>query len=258
MEDEHVRIKNKIFLYRVKAPFVASGKSILGAIEYDKVRDLLRCHECGDWFSCLARHIRYHGLSGKEYKGKHGLLNKTSLLSEATRKKLSDISSARNYAARFTTPEVLEKRVRAYRYSNHHKHTPENRNSRGQCRAQILKKLKSLADLLGRIPTRYEMREYGISVGSARFIFGSVKKALEIAGLASRQRNRGMRKYSDAQLIELLRNFIRLHGRNPRTSDFNRGFLPPYSQYRNHFGSIKRAIVKSRHRKACLSVHNPV
>jgi len=39
MQTTHVIIRGHIFTYAEKAPFVASGQSLLGALEYDEVNN---------------------------------------------------------------------------------------------------------------------------------------------------------------------------------------------------------------------------
>jgi hypothetical protein len=71
---EQVLIRGKVFLYKQKAPFVPSGKSVLGALEYDEATDRVRCHECGEWFGSVGQHARRaHMLSPKDYNARHGL-----------------------------------------------------------------------------------------------------------------------------------------------------------------------------------------
>lgn len=69
----HVLIRGHVFTYAEKSPFVASGMSVLGALEYDEAADRLKCHECGMWVRGLGNHVRTHGMKRREYNRKHGM-----------------------------------------------------------------------------------------------------------------------------------------------------------------------------------------
>jgi hypothetical protein len=49
-------------------------------------------------------------------------------------------------------------------------------------------------------------------------------------------------KYSKYELLDIIREFIKVHGREPSTSDCKRGFLPHASRFYYHFGSLNKAI----------------
>lgn len=51
----HVILMDAVFRWEEKAPFEPSGKSVLGALEYNKACETVRCHECGDWFAKYRR-----------------------------------------------------------------------------------------------------------------------------------------------------------------------------------------------------------
>lgn len=56
-KQRYVIIRGQVFRWEEKAPFAPSGKSIEGAIEYDRDKESLKCHECGDWHRGLAGHV---------------------------------------------------------------------------------------------------------------------------------------------------------------------------------------------------------
>ena len=95
-EQRHVLIRGHVFKWEEKEPFVQSGVSVAGAVEYDFANDKLRCHECGEWFLNLGSHIaQYHQMKTEEYRLKHGLnlyKNRTALVSLAMSKALSKSS----------------------------------------------------------------------------------------------------------------------------------------------------------------------
>lgn len=76
----HVIIGGMVFPWEAKAPYVASGYSILGGIEYIEALDLIRCHLCGEWFKRLPSHLREdEGVTVEQYKKSHGLAYSTVL-----------------------------------------------------------------------------------------------------------------------------------------------------------------------------------
>lgn len=67
-----------------------------------------------------------------------------------------------------------------------------------------------------------------------------LEDALKMASLQTRGSG-GQKKYSDAQLLEWLRQFYGENNRVPTQSDFSRGYLPPQSVYINRFGNLNEA-----------------
>lgn len=75
-----VIIRGHVFDYAEKAPFVTSGKSVLGALEYNPETETVKCHECGEWFSSIGKHcFHIHEIPAVDYKVKHGLQQITPL-----------------------------------------------------------------------------------------------------------------------------------------------------------------------------------
>jgi hypothetical protein len=90
-EIRHVLIRGHLFTHTEKAPFVSSGESLLGALEYDLARDLVKCHECGAWKRGLGAHVlRVHGINRLDYAQKHGLRKCAALSSPTVRKQKSE------------------------------------------------------------------------------------------------------------------------------------------------------------------------
>jgi predicted transcriptional regulator len=168
----HVRMKrNEIFLYHTKAPFVPSGKSIRGALEYDPAADTLKCHECGEWEASLPNHIKTeHGLTARKYKKRHFLAAKTALVSEATR-----IAMVKSYALSPKRKICLEKLKAARVYGVAHaaayrqKNAPmwaESLNARNHCPAQLIEYYRNIAEIVGHTPTAYELDEHKAGLSS--------------------------------------------------------------------------------------------
>lgn len=184
MADRHVMIRGQVFRWEEKQPFVSSGVSVYGAVEYDFERDRLRCHECGLWFASLAAHLGHgaHDIGARDYKIKHGLRLMASLVSREGSRVRSATSRA-NKAG-----ESL-----AINGSRNHRQAPvrmhgERRNEEGKCAAQLSFRIHSLAKRLGRTPTTAELRKCGMS-GSVilrSFKESSIGAVMEKIGLAPR------------------------------------------------------------------------
>ena len=77
-------------------------------------------------------------------------------------------------------------------------------------------------------------------------VFGSMTKALRLAGVPQRPNGRNLRHWSEARskklYLKMLQEFEKLHDRKPSKSDCRRGLLPSESVYKFHFGSWKKAL----------------
>jgi hypothetical protein len=180
-EVRHVIIRGCIFPYEQKRPFVISGMSVLGATEYDKERDLLRCHECGNWFKGIGSHVLdAHGIASADYKTKHGLNQTSSLLNLEARRKIS----ANNVKQKLSR-NLIPKRPGADVKPRRHRVDVEARNERGACQAQTLFKIQTLAARLGRTPTIPELDAVGVRQFTTRRLFKDIPMAeiIEMAGL---------------------------------------------------------------------------
>lgn len=238
-----VRIGNEVMFYKEKAPFVTSGKSIKGALEFDDVSDLVKCHECGEWFKALPAHVlSKHSLSAHRYKAVHGLGSRTSLVCESTRLKLS-ARAKRGYKTWIENGALkrsLHKR-KTYTKSKIYRDNHELRNIRKTCHLQLLNRLRNISKALGRTPSHPDLREHGISPDSVKNRFGSLAKAWSILKLPLRDASRPL-KYNRKMLSRLLRNFTVTHGRRPTSSDCRRGYLPNTGAFVYHFGSWNKAV----------------
>lgn len=175
-----VIINQKVFLYKDKAPFVTSGHSTMGALEYDSATDSLKCHECGEWFRHVGAHAySAHGLTSRQYKSAHGLRMKTPLIGPNVRRRLrisglkcvkQALSAGRRTRFVARTGSGLLRRKSGTQY--------EARNERGSCEAQVIESLRRLAKYHGRTPTIDEMRDSGVNTQSSEKLFG--KKMYEI------------------------------------------------------------------------------
>ncbi len=252
--EEQVLIRGKVFLYKQKAPFVPSGKSVLGALEYRESDDKVRCHECGEWHRVLTRHIRSsHQLSPREYKGEHGL-NQQAVLCGPT---LSSTFSAKRTATNLKTglkPGFTdEQRSKGHRtkreraaVKSESRLWSEARNENGTCQAQLLSRIRSIADRVGRTPTSKELEQAGISRSSAFVALNvsSLNQLTALAGLMPRDAGCAVktRKIPRDLLVEMLRDFYVKFDRLPTVSDVMQfKLIPSYTTFCSEFGSMEAA-----------------
>lgn len=218
-----------------KAPFVPSGKSVLGALEYDPKMDKVKCHECGEFQRAIGVHARKaHGLDSREYKITHGLRASSSLSGPTTiAKKRSSVHLKRPPSARFM----------AARRTGSRKGTSqmELRNARGTCQAQLVERMKRLAEQLGRSPESKDVHAAGLSSAITTHI-GRLSQLQELAGLVVTKC--GMRdRFSKDILMEVLRDFFVSNKRIPSFRDWRSGLLPCPRTFKRHFGSLANAYL---------------
>jgi len=247
----HVIIGGELLFYDAKAPYEKSGMSIRGALEYDAENDLVKCHECGEFFRQVGNHAAHaHKMNARQYKIRHGLLIGTALINESTR-----CAFIAEGIRRFKhNPQLLWDRMKKCRLSltgrgeKHHR-TAEDDNSKRLCDIQIIDRLRQATQQLGRPPTKSEMLEFGFNAKTARCHFGSLKALFRLAGIQGRE---GC-KWENRTLLAFISNFIQKHGREPHQSDCDRGLIPSYAVYWRRFGSLRRGVTLARKRqfRAC-------
>jgi hypothetical protein len=184
----HVLIRGHVFLYAEKAPFVASGVSAMGAIEFNQADDTCRCHECGGYIRGLGNHIRRHGLKRRDYNLRHGLRRNTRLGPPSIAAKHRKCVGQNNHKA-IHLANAATKLKRGTMPTFGHSHETLNLNAR--CRAQLFFRVQMLALKIGHTPTKGDMRAAGISASSIRRQFGGIPELAAIAGL---QENRSGQK----------------------------------------------------------------
>lgn len=239
-----------VTLYNYKEPFVPieKGYGYFGVLLFDGEKDNVQCHLCGTWVHYLPNHLhKEHAMKAKEYKEKVGLRPSTALISETIRKRLVqthlDIRKKNLKKGVPKTDEIKEKIRQTLKNK-----TWESQNERGTCPAQILERIRKLADKLGRTPTTNEATFYQ----TAQEVFGSWKKAVKMAGLIPRKSGEvteegrknqvAATRYSDDFLLSLLHNFIEKNNRLPSGSDFRRKLLPSLRLYYKRFGGLKATM----------------
>lgn len=182
----HVLIRGHVFTYEEKAPFVKSGVSVLGALEYDFQNDHVKCHECGQWFTSIGAHLSNgwgaHGdLTVAEYKKRHGInLRGSGLVAigarEAFKRRAVTLRNQRRepFKSNLSGKEFSGKSHVASSWK-------ERKNVNARCQAQTIFRIQVLAAELGRTPTKRELAEAGLH--SLWRDFGNYSTAMEECGL---------------------------------------------------------------------------
>lgn len=111
----------------------------------------------------------------------------------------------------------------------------------------LLNMLKEKAKELGRVPTQDELNsDHGMpSFWTYVYRFGSFRLACKEAGLSYRKHGRSI-KYTDVELLEMLRNKAKELGRPPQSDDLgNRNNMPARQVYIYRFGGLRKALKKA-------------
>lgn len=252
MEQERkVRIDGELVFYKDKAPYVPSGHSVKGGLEYDEAEDKVKCHECGEWFHSLASHVvKGHQMMAADYKRQHGLKQSSALVSEGLRHALVAKKSGyyweklNDQAAMRAHMEMMQKRRRKPSGRRHRVDWSEYRNRHGLCHAQLLESVRALVETVGRFPRTSDLKEHGLLRKTLIARFGSLEQAVSLA-VGRKYRSLPRSKfYSIRELKVLLQTFVKNTGKLPTESDFRRGLLPAKSTYIYNFGSWKAAVRK--------------
>jgi hypothetical protein len=194
----HVVIAGSVFPREAKAPYVESGHSILGALEYDPATEKVKCHECGRWFKSLSGHLSTHeGLTPREYKRDRGLRQTTKLYNPgAARPGAENLRRWRTSIDPETMKRYLQKAIAAAHAATRARALPyrmntETRNLHARCKAQLTERITRLAVELDRTPTAIELKRAGIMDKTIVSVFGMpYMKALASIGLDPNKFNR--------------------------------------------------------------------
>ena len=252
-EQEH-GIKDALILGPYKEPLqpVKDGHGYVGALTFD-VKGRLQCHICGLLFDNLGLHIKIHdAINADEYREKFGLGKTTRLISEGERERRK-IAMIKMYAA--LTPEQKIERKKHFMEMVHnapkkwdaHRQTAEYQNKRGICPAQLIEIMRQAADEEGKLSWR-DLINFHQTLRFKRPIyrtFGSWGAALKAAGLKPRQKgvDKGVSipRYSNDDLLDMIRTQYEETGKIPTASDCSRGFLPTAGLFIKRFGSFPNA-----------------
>ena len=240
MKQQYVIVRGQVFRWEEKAPFVESGISVLGAMEYDFDTKKIRCHECGEWFKSIGSHAsKAHGISSRDYKIKHQLRVGCGMISPDAKTKLSaNGNRIRPKGSGFggTTITVEQRKAIQRKAISSKRNVMEMRNEKGLCPAQLAFKIQQIVQTTGKTPTTNDL---GPAVAYAiRKDLGSYVKGLVAMGIEPNRKGVRIDKYV---LIELLRDFCVLNQRLPKKSDWSTGSLPNFKTYIRAFGSLVEA-----------------
>ncbi len=183
-------IRGFIFRSEEKAPFVKSGESIYGAVEYCMQTDRLKCHECGVLFASLGNHVGSdaHHMDAREYKAKHGLRLQTSLVSLHARSARSVASIGRKAGNIAALRQREPAKFQPGQNKNPTRNQAEEKNEKTQCQAQLEYKINRFAKRLGRTPTTAELTSIGIgiSIMLRTFRVNNIREVMLAVGLEPR------------------------------------------------------------------------
>jgi hypothetical protein len=187
MNADHVLIRGHVFTYAEKAPFMPSGASVLGALEYDEATDRTKCHECGTFQSMLGKHIKTHTLGRVDYNQRHGLRNKTKLTGPKKLQSMKETGLATRrangttgWAGGRSSPTTNRSSHAAIFSPDSHN---EARNERNRCTAQLIYRIQVTAAQIGHTPSATDLRAAGVRVEVVERRFGNLTRAMMAAGL---------------------------------------------------------------------------
>jgi hypothetical protein len=182
IKETHVIVCGQVFPWAAKAPYVMSGNSTLGALEYNEAQDVVKCHECGEWYKELGVHAyRTHGIKAATYKADRGISFGSSLSAIGSRKLRAKSLRKRGLVGKHTFKK-------GHVPVGNGRFSPEVRNLHMACKAQLMHKARQLAMQLNRTPTAEELRKAGLHHAVIKNIFGlSMRDYLLSLGIEPRK-----------------------------------------------------------------------
>lgn len=235
--------------YKEPLKKVEHGYGYMGTLALNEAKTHVQCHICGFMYKALAAHLRFkHKTTVVEYKKEFGLAVETALIGEATRE-----AFIRGMEHLPKKGELLPGLVRFNQQvqaglrtvnAKGRRMSLEQRNKQGVCPDQLLERIKVVAKKLGHTPSFDEFRLHTTKYTAIIHTFGSWNKAVKMAGMISVGEQRE-EEHSPERLLEYLKNFQKVHGRIPMTSDFSRGLLPARYHYHKQFGTLNEARIEA-------------
>jgi hypothetical protein len=230
-----------------KEPFVQLEGAVpdypQGVVLIEPATLKLLCAYCGKSKDNLGTHAKVHGMTAREYKESVGLLGKSSLVSEKTRQKM--VAHSLRRAARgelssgFVQWQGKANGGRRARGKANGRWRPEHLNKSGRCFAQVIATIVSLMVEHGRVTTTH-LHKKGIGKPTLD-AYGGLPRLIELAGA----RGTGYRNWTDAELLQALRDLDKDLGYAPGMSDMARFGMPGVGTYVRHFGSWSRALLRA-------------
>ena len=248
----HIIIAGTLFPWAEKAPYVRSGKSVLGAIEYDEKADRIKCHECGGWFESVGAHIiRSHdappNVGSRVYRAAHGLTDRTPLCTPRV-SSLSRRGGNPDKRRRWSLdPKEMQRRavtaLTARRAAGEalrpRKHNPEQANLHSRCRAQLEVRMMALYRKLGRCPTTFDLKTAGIVRQTVIRVWGGMKMKDIYSNIGIPWSH--PQHIATSELIAYIQERVRELGRVPSCRELSSDFISD-SAIRARFGGISNAF----------------
>ena len=219
--------------------------------------DLVQCHVCGELFKDVGKHSQLaHGLYAKDYRKEYDLAYKTALCSENERQRrkmkymkwLNKMSVEERKAYQEKMIKASAKGRENLKTTEGYTLRAETKNKRGTCPAQLLDKIKEVAEKIGHTPSKFEFigeTETQRYVHLIYKTFGSWTNALRMIGMQPKKpkihKNGNYRRYTRDELLEYLVIFAQEFNKIPTHTDFRRGLLPSYETYTRRWGSLENA-----------------
>lgn len=215
-------------------PWSYQGAFREGALPHNDAFQPL-CAHCGKAFDNLGIHVSaVHGQPASEYKAEVGLLQKHALVSEGLRQKM--------------VAKALRNGSRPPRQTRPNKAAGRNYfrgaywlNKTGRCYDQVLALGRSL-QAAGKRVTVDNLGRHGITRERINLLYGGMDDFRRLLSEPTPPSTNG--RWTDADLIGILRRTAEEIGRTPTFSDLRRMSLPT-AVYGKRFGSYREACRKA-------------
>ncbi len=161
----------KIVITKYIEPFVPvkGGHGFIGVVAEDVESGKLQCHVCGVFLEMLCSHYSVkHGMDGKEYRAKFGLLESTALKTVRIRTEQSKRVSKMQKDGRMNIGNRKNINGKSYGFQKGNSFAGnrlgkpkavEHQNKFGVCDEQIKTAILKLAEKLGKTPTLNDLRD---------------------------------------------------------------------------------------------------
>ena len=154
-----------ISINKWEPPFapVKQGFGFIGVLAEDSKTGQLQCAECGKWYEQMPTHYSSkHGMTGKEYRKKFGLLDSTALKSKRIRLIQSQVMTDFRATGQKKFLRKFKKNNKEAANRKGIKKAIESQNKYGVCDLQIMTKIIELGKEIGKTPTLVDIKEkYG-------------------------------------------------------------------------------------------------
>ena len=194
----HIILGGMVFPWAAKAPYVSSGHSVLGGLEFNQTHDVVKCHKCGCWFKSLGLHSRdSEGVPARQYRRDHGLRGTTSLNVPSLNATWKAHGKRHHPTADVARTRLIQARKVLAR--NPPVSLPgcmEERNLKMTCTAQLPQRIMQTAYRVDGTPFISDLADDGLDHTVISLVMGmSMSKVFRFLGLAPNiHRKRGIRE----------------------------------------------------------------